>query len=798
MVSYKFTPIFLCLLLLTGCLFAHDNNLKQLSGTLTDSTNQAIIGAVVYLTNNSQQSNPATAVSDNDGYFHFAVPKNTYQLSISYFGTNIYQTIINLDNDTALGLIKISNTILSHSLEEITIKADKPRVRLENGTLVFTPNIVSAGSAWDILKITPLLQVSNGDVRIVGKGLPKVKVDGKEVHLSSIALNNYLKNIAAINVAHIEVEKNALAEEDADNQNGFINIVLKKRQTNGFDGSAYLVYEQATYPTFSGGANFNLFSKKLRWSSSVGYSHSQSYELGTNKIHYPSFYLEEHNTAIYHLKTPTLSSTLDYQINAQNELQAGISYNQTSFKNEVNNLSSFFSNNNADSTLNTAGTNPQNMRNLALNVYYVHKFDTLGKQLVVDANHVRYGFERSQELFSKQFDHHGDIKKASGLQNGNDQNMQLTTLNIETKYPTKFARLSWGAKLTFIDNLNHSFFYNQAGRDWIPENSHFDHFNYYENTQALFAKGSKTMGKWNFTLGIRAENTQTKGESIAYQQKESQNYLMFFPSGNLSYQPNSHHTFSLTYTRNVTRPSFVQVNPFINYLNDYSYFRGNPFLKPFYSQNIDLMYLLKQKWSFDLSYVKSDKVFAELEKTEPKTEIRQGIINNFLDYKIYTLAVNTSYKIAGVWQLAPTASVSHMSIHSHDSSVESKQSLTGYLSVNNQINPWGSKNWFVDINGHYYFPNKSGIMQTNSSWGEAFGLTYQTADGKIQCSLSANDLWKTDVMSYTSVVNGISRERYKYNDSSYVMLTFRYNFSQGKVGQIMQRSKGNAEELRRL
>lgn len=800
MASYKFTSIFLCLLFLASrlCAQGHNSQPKQLSGTITDSSNQAITGAVIYLTTTSQQENPLTAVSSNDGYFHFSAPVNTYQLSISYFGKSVYQTKINLDKDTSLGHIMVSNAALSRSLKEISIKADKPSVRLENGTLVFTPNVVSAGSAWDILKITPLLRVSNDEVSIIGKGAPKIKVDGKELHLTGAALNNYLKNIAANNVALIEVEKNALAEDDADNQNGFINIVLKKRQTDGFDGNAYLNYEQATYPTFSGGATFNLFSKKLRWSSSVGYNKGQSYELGTNKLRYPSFYLAERNTVIHNIQTPTLSTTLGYQINDKNDLQAGISYNKADFKNTINNLSSFFSDNNTDSTLSTLGSNPQNMYNLALNVYYVHKFDTLGKQLIVDANHLRYGFDRSQELFSKQFDNHGNIEKASGLQNGNDQKMQLTTLNIETKYPTKFAQLSWGAKITFIDNLNHSFFYDQAGTDWIPDNSRFDHFNYYENTQALFAKGSKTMGKWSLTLGIRAENTQAKGESIAYQQKEIQNYLMFFPSGSLSYQLNNNHVFSLTYTRNVTRPSYVQVNPFVNYLNDYSYFRGNPFLKPFYSQNFDLMYMLQQKWSFDLSYVKADNVFAELEKTEPQNEIRQGIIDNFLDYNIYTLSVNTSYKIAGVWQMSPGASASHMSIYSHDSSVESKQSVTGYLTLNNQINPWGSKNWFVDINGHYYFPNKSGIMQTNSSWGETFGITYQTTNQKIQCSLLANDLWKTDVMSYTSVVNGISRERYKYSDSSYVMLTFRYNFSHGKVRQILQREKGNAEEVQRL
>lgn len=798
MSKYKITSLLLFFIFITSQLHAQ-NDQHQLSGTITDSANEAVTGAVVRITPADHETEaPVVTVTNKDGYFHFAVPKETYSLAVSYFGKDIYQTKINLDKDTSLGILKISGTALNNSLKEITIKGDKPSVRLENGKLEFTPNIVSAGNAWDILKITPLLRVSDHEISIIGKGVPKIKVDGKELFLTGQALDNYLKNIAANNVALVEVEKNTSAEDDAGNPNGIINIVLKKRAADGFDGNAYLSYQQATYPTLSGGATFNLFSKKLRWSSSVDYNKSQSYELGTNKIRYPSFYLDERNIAIQNSQAPALSTALNYQVNDKNDLQAGISYTKTTFKNKVNNLSSFFSQNQADSTLTTNGTNPQDMYNLSLNLYYVHKFDTLGKQLIVEVNHVRYGFDRNQELFSTQYDEQGHIENASGLQNGNDQKMQLSTVNIETQYPTKFARLSWGAKLTFIDNLNHSFFYNQAGINWNPDYSRFDHFNYYENTQALFAKGTKTMGKWNLTLGIRAENSHTKGESIAYQQKESRNYLMFFPSGNLSYQLNDNHSFSLTYARNVTRPSFVQVNPFVNYLNDYSYFRGNPFLKPFYSQDIDLMYLLKQKWSFDLGYVKADNVFAELEMTEPQTEIRQGIIDNFLDYDIYTLAVNTSYKIAGVWQISPGASVSHFSITSHDSSVESKQSVTGFLSLNNQINPWGSKNWFLDINGHYVFPNRNGIMQSNSSWGETFGITYQTTDQKMQCSLSANDLWKTDVMSYNSVVNGITRERYKYSDSSYVLLTFRYNFSQGKVRRIRQREKGNAEEVRRL
>ena len=103
----------------------------------------------------------------------------------------------------------------------------------------------------------------NDQVSLVGKGAVNVMINDKLVQLSQDDLSNYLKSISSDQISKIEVITNPPAKYDAQGNNGLINIVLKKVNAKGFNGSANTVFTQAAHPTASAGGNISYRKDKI-------------------------------------------------------------------------------------------------------------------------------------------------------------------------------------------------------------------------------------------------------------------------------------------------------------------------------------------------------------------------------------------------------------------------------------------------------------------------------------------------------------------------------------------------------
>ena len=55
---------------------------------------------------------------------------------------------------------------------------------------------------------------------------------------------------------------------------------------------------------------------------------------------------------------------------------------------------------------------------------------------------------------------------------------------------------------------------------------------------------------------------------------------------------NKKHNLSFTYSRRLERPNYKDLNPFENYLDQYTFEKGNPFLNPQYSDAFGLSYAM--------------------------------------------------------------------------------------------------------------------------------------------------------------------------------------------------------------
>jgi outer membrane receptor protein involved in Fe transport len=100
-------------------------------------------------------------------------------------------------------------------------------------------------------------------------------------------------------------------------------------------------------------------------------------------------------------------------------------------------------------------------------------------------------------------------------------------------------------------------------------------FSYREQVYALHGALSYTQTKYDFSIGVRAEDAESKLQSGF-----SISELSFLPYTTLRYKLNERQQLFLSYRRLVNRPSIYALNPYTYIDNRYTVSKGNPLLKP--------------------------------------------------------------------------------------------------------------------------------------------------------------------------------------------------------------------------
>ena len=85
----------------------------------------------------------------------------------------------------------------------------------------------------------------------------------------------------------------------------------------------------------------------------------------------------------------------------------------------------------------------------------------------------------------------------------------------------------------------------------------------------------------------------------------SNNYpISLFPSVFLTQKLNDDQNLQLNYTRRIDRPSFLQLSPYTDYSDSLNLSRGNPNLKPQFTNSLEMAYQLNyQKNTFLAPYI---------------------------------------------------------------------------------------------------------------------------------------------------------------------------------------------------
>lgn len=691
--------------------------------------------------------------------------------------------------------------------------------------------VAKGSTTFDILKQTPLISTTDeSTLKIAGKNNAIIYIDGKKSNMDAQSLAQFLKNTPAENIQKIEVITMPGSEFQVEASDGIINIVMKKKMTNGLNGNIRMASSANIYSTSSSSFSANYRKDKLGVSANL---------TGSENIQAQSYVLRNGNSkatneSVGNVIDPNKNLggylNIDYQLNEKSNMAlswntwANKSYNSTV---DLFNTIRTLEKENVWETKYSRSKNKEDARsyNNSVNLNYELKTDSLGSKLNLNAAYLN--FKRFQSTDNNTYKSSADgtdlyrsryvsqslpqiINNFSGMADYIQKFKNDLTVSVGGNY-NKTKTDNDTQSVTSIYNADDSLavIYNDEGLKIDNPLSTPNHFLYNENIYGLYVTVEKKFSdKFSGKIGTRYEITKSTGTSDNAQdislRNIERNYSNLLPYLSLNYAINDKNNISYAFSSRMRRPSFWEINPVKNILTENNYVQNNPFVKASSSYNQELTYMFKNSYFLILNHSLEKDIITQVPlqgtpvhadgSVETQNQLRY-IRTNFGDKQemsamfgiqksFFKQAWTTNFNIGvqhnknnGSLSVDPTTG-DIFPLYTNNTS-----STSFVVQTNNNIRLDQKKTWFAGVN--FFYVDKQqielGMLKNLSS----LDLSLKKIWNDWTFTVNVNDILKTNIVevedyqangNYNYVQNNMYRQS--------VGASIVYNFGNQKVKKV--------------
>lgn len=815
---------FLTAALLTCTYSSFAQTASRVKGDVKDESQKPVSGITVSLLRGKDSSLVKAAITDKSGTYSFESVKNgSYLLGITSVG---YQkkisSVIEVKEGAEITVPSFSLLPEAKGLKEVTVTAKRPMFEQKADKLVVNVDAspTNAGAnALEVLEKSPGITVDkDGNISLKGKAGVQVFIDGKPAYLSGADLANYLRNLQGPQLDQIEIMTNPPAKYDAAGNSGIINIKTKRTLQFGYNGSVTTGYTQGRYQRYTNSFTFNYRKNKVNLFANGNYNARNSFqELDiqrsfSNSVTKEVVSLFEQETRMIH-KNRSLNGKVGMDFFATKKTTFGVTANGFYSPGQFLSTSDIdiFS---ADHTLlsKTIGKadNSSTWKHFGTNLNFRHVFDTTGKEISADVDHLRYSATNTQSLVNK-YENGNQPKLPDTLYGNLPQNIYIYSAKVDYVQPFKKGlKFEAGFKTSFVETDNVARYDSLINNNRQLDSARRNDFVYKENINAAYVNFSKQLNKKiSAQVGLRLENTSAKGYSKGYafdKDKEkfadfdttfNLNYTQLFPTVYIQYAVNEKHSLGVNYGRRIRRPDYESLNPFVEFIDRYTYEQGNPNLRPQFSHNIELSHTYKGFLTTTLNYTNTNNIIQEvLEQNEERNEsyIKRA---NIAKQQQFGIAVS-AFKQIKKWN-------GNIYVNVYNNKFEGLVNgdfvtlgrTTMVLSASNSYK--FGKDWTTEISGFYRTAGYEGVFHIRPLGELNFGVSKPVLKGKGTLRLSVRDILWTQ-RGQGEIKYGLVHANFQQRrDSRSVGMTFTYRFSKGKInGNTRRKASGAADEQNRV
>lgn len=750
-----------------------------------------------------------TLSNENGEIELFAIPEGKYMLQVSSVGYAMYRSsemTMNTGDFKMLDTIRLQ--MESKVLSEAQVTGRKPLIesQLDKVVLNVENSILATGNnALELLQKVPGVTLDNKKINLRGKSNVIIMIDGKPTYLSADEVSRLLENTSSNAIASIEVLTNPPAKYDAAGNAGIINIKTKKNTQFGSNVSLNLNLGQGKYTKADGGFQIKHRNNWVNLFSSYNYANT----LGFNDLNIDravetkagTTYFNSDSYSKFRYRGHNFKFAADFDLGKQDVIGFVVNGN-VSNGNSTREGSNLIASQKGKLDSIVLGSNLSDFKYhyLTYNLNYKKTFDTLGTELTFNGDFSDSKNDDNSTVGNRFLDANWqEFKLPNIFRNDMLSKTKILVFKTDFVHPLdKTTKLEAGLKYSRVKTDNNLIYedQNQNG-EFVRNNSQSNQFLYNENIAAAYFSLNKSFGKLSVQTGLRVENTSSLGNSVTMGQRTRRNYTDFFPTVFIQQQISDDHKLGVSYSRRIDRPDYGSLNPFIYYLDQYTYQYGNPYLNPQYTNSYELNYTFKEQYLLSLGYKRTNDAITQIIESNSETKAIAQTDRNLTYFDYYNMNVNIPVKPFKGWSISnnATAFYNKFSFDERSGAQRQLEKLSFQVSSTHDIRIGETTN--VELSANYSSPAVYGVLSFQSYYGIDLGAGKTFLDKKMNVKLAVNDVLNTRgqrrLSSYQE--DGYYRIRNGY-DSRVVRLSISYRFGNMNIKSVNKKAGNNDEDSR--
>ncbi|WP_207493811.1 TonB-dependent receptor domain-containing protein [Aridibaculum aurantiacum] len=798
-------------ILLLACISMGHSSFAQsagkISGTILANGEKAI-GATVALLNVKDSSLVKRTATNNLGEFVFEqVAEGKYRVGATAVGfQKVMSPMIEITSQQkTIAVPAITLTPAASKLNDVKVTTNRPMIeqRIDRTIINVEAAITNAGSsAFEVLEKAPGVSIDReGNISLKGKEGVLVMVDGRPTEMAAADLANMLRNMNASQLDQIEIMTNPPARYDAAGNAGIINIKTKKIVTAGYNGTGSVNYMQGRYPKANTGFNFNYREQKVNVFANFGHNYRKSYEDNTirrnirnssnNIINF--FDLEANKIT----EANGFSSKVGIDFFVDKKTTVGLAVNGATNHNTLsnfNNTNIYTASKELESITTASGANTNNWNRISTNLFFRRVLNKKGSEISGDVDFIDHRSKFSMDMVNNYPYNNGSGQTTADTLLGNlPQNVQVYSGRIDYSLPFgKNSKLEAGAKSSIVRTDNNAQYDSLQNGALLRDINRSNHFIYQENINAAYVNVVQPISKkLNAQLGLRLENTNATGRQLTTGKDFDRHYTQLFPTAYLQYKLNDKHTLAANLGRRVQRPNYQSLNPFIRFIDRYTYSEGNPNLRPSVSNNVEFTHMFKNMFTTTLNYTATNDIINSVLEQQGREVYHRP--TNIASLRQVGIAVNANNNITKWWSSNIMVNAFYNRYKGVVNNNAVDLSATSCILMAMQQFKL-SKTVSAELSGRYRTGWLEGIFEAQPLGIVWAGVSKQVMKNQGTVRLTVRDIFHSQVFKGTARYSNVDVFMQEVNDTRMVMLGFTYRFSKGKKVAPVKRTAGSANE----
>lgn len=758
----------------------------QITGQLKDSNQATVINCAIKL--KKQDVIVKSTFSDDNGNFSIEnIQKGQYVIEIVSLFYHDYQQLVDVANDTALGVILLTEKPIELEGFVVTGKS-KPVRQTETGVMLNVsetrlqnqPNLIS------VLNYAPNISTSNG-IKIFGNDDVLVQVDGKDIQIDKSRISTFLETINPKTIESIEIIDKVDGSVQS-NKGGIIKITTI--QKDGWSGS---ISQNVSYKDKWGySTNASLFYKKEQFRIFGDYYRSRHKTIteghGT-QIRDNQIYYQNTENGKVNRKSDYVTFGADYDFNEDSSLSFLYIFEDDRDDDHQRIASSDISGHNiASDSLITSKTHFDQINKMhSFSLSFNKVLDTLGSKFDVAVDFAKKKYINPFYQHNS-FQNNYDLIKEENQQNSRSNN-DIYAFN--TTWKKKFQdekELSLGARISLVDNQDYFHFLDLQNNQWITNTNFSNDFQLKEYIMSAFSTLSMPLNeKSKLSLGLRSE----------YNYNDYTNGLVDGDNNNFRLLPNILYTtklwdnnFYISALQRLSRPDYSLFNPTYVKNSPISAYMGNENLKPIDIYNLQMGYRLKNNLRLDFRYSYVENNILTIPRDNNGVLITSPTNIGYRN-DLYAF-VSLPYQISDWWETYTKLTGAYLEFRLPEQKFSS-------LYANFSINSTFYLPLDIELNADYSYTSDYRVLYTRNKDVNSLNINMSyPISSSFNLNAGVNDVFNSLRTRTEYDFNGIYNYNYNRHNSRTFFLSITYNFAKGKEVDDSIRETGIEEEKGRF